>query len=113
MAKWYGLIGFAETVETEPGLWEEQITPKFYYGDVVRNTRRFQTTSGVNDDLNISNELSILSDPYMDKNFHSIRYVEFMGTKWKVTDVEVRFPRLTLTMGGVYNGDSSSASSKT
>lgn len=113
MAKWYGVIGFAETVETEPGLWEEQITPKFYYGDLRRNTRRLQTTSGVNDNLNINNELSILSDPYANKNFHSIRYVEFMGAKWKVTDVEVCFPRLNLTMGGVYNGESSPTSDAT
>lgn len=113
MAKWYGKIGFAETVETEPGIWEEQIVTKFYYGDLRRNTRRFQTTSGVNDDLNINNELSILSDPYVNKNFHLIRYVEFMGAKWKVTNVEVCFPRLNLTMGGAYNSESSTTSGKT
>lgn len=100
--KWYGEIGFAETVETRPGVWEEQITKHNYYGDVIRNTRRLQTAN-LNDDINVSNEISILADPYAYQNFHSIRYLEFMGSKWKVTNVEVQYPRLILSLGGVYN----------
>ena len=104
MAKWFGKIGYAETVETAPGVWKEQITVRDYYGDLTRNTRRLQSADKVNDDLNISNELSIVSDPYAIKNFHSMRYAEFMGAKWKVSDIEVQYPRLLLTLGGVYNG---------
>lgn len=100
--KWYGEIGFAETVETRPGVWEEQITKHNYYGDVIRNTRRLQTAN-LNDDINVSNEISVLADPYAYQNFHSIRYLEFMGSKWKVTNVEVQYPRLILSLGGVYN----------
>ena len=32
-----------------------------------------------------------------------MRYVEFMGAKWKISSVEVQYPRLILTVGGVYN----------
>ena len=103
MAKIYGVIGYAENVETEPGLWEEQINERPYYGDLVRNTRMIQS-SGVNDDINISNQISIVADPYANQNFHSMRYVSFQGTRWKVTNVDVQFPRLILTVGGVYNG---------
>ena len=103
MAKWFGKIGYAETVETAPGVWKEQITVRDYYGDLTRNTRRLRSADKVNDDLNISNELSIVSDPYAIKNFHSMRYAEFMGTKWKITNVEVQYPRLILTLGEVYN----------
>lgn len=103
MAKWFGKIGYAETVETAPGVWKEQITVRDYYGDLTRNTRRLQSADKVNDDLNIANELSIVSDPYAIKNFHSMRYAEFMGAKWKITDVEVLYPRLRLTLGGLYN----------
>lgn len=103
MAKWYGNIGFAETVETEPGLWEEQITARPYYGDLNRNNRRLQNSGAVNDDIEISNEISILADPYANEHFYSMRYVEFMGAKWKVTTVDVQFPRLILTLGGLYN----------
>ena len=104
MAKWYGIIGYAETVETVPGVWKEQITKRSYYGDLTRNSRRLQTADKLNDDININNELSIVSDPYAMNNFHSMRYAEFMGTKWKISNVEVRFPRLVLTLGGEYNG---------
>lgn len=103
MAKWYGKIGFVETLETDPGYWEEKITDHYYYGDVLRNSRRIQTSDGSNDNVNISNQFSIISDPYANENFHAIRYIEFMGTRWKVTDIEVQYPRLILTAGGVYN----------
>lgn len=104
MAKWYGVIGYAETVETKPGIWEEQITERDYYGDLFRNSRRLQSTDKVNDDINISNQLSIVADPYAINNFYSMRYAEFSGAKWKITDVEVQYPRLILTLGGVWNG---------
>lgn len=104
MAKFYGPVGYAETVETRPGVWEEKITERMYYGDLVRNSRRLQSSEYLNDDLTISNEISILADPYANQNFHAIKYVEFMGARWKVTNVEVQRPRLKLTIGGVYNG---------
>lgn len=103
MTKWYGEIGFAETVETKPGVWVEQITSRNYYGDTIRNSRRLQSANQLNDNINISNQISIVADPYANNNFHSMRYAEFMGTKWKISDVEVQYPRLILTLGGVYN----------
>ena len=104
MAKFYGVIGYAETSETKPGVWEEQITERSYYGDLTRNARRLQSTDQLNDDINIANEISIVADPYANDHFHAMRYVEFMGAKWKITNVEVKYPRLILTVGGVYNG---------
>ena len=103
MAKFYGNVGFADTVETEPGIWEENVIARPYYGDLSRNFRKLESSGGVNDDINVSNEISIVSDPYANLNFHAIRYIEFMGAKWKVTNVEVQYPRLILTIGGVYN----------
>lgn len=100
--KYYGKIGYAETVKTAPGVWQEQIVERDYFGDVTRNLRRLEGQD-VNEDLNVSNSISIVSDPYAVKNFHSIRYVTYMDTKWKVTSVEVQYPRLLLTIGGVYN----------
>ena len=105
MAKYYGVIGYAETVETAPGVYEEQITERNYYGELVRNASRFQVSDQVNDNVNIANEISVIADPFATQNFHAMRYVEFMGAKWKITNVEVRYPRLILTIGGVYNGD--------
>lgn len=109
MAKWFGQIGFSETVETSPGVWEEQITDRDYYGDVIRNNRRLQSTDKVNSDIEISNEISIVADPYAMDNFHSIRWAGWMNAKWKVTSVDVQYPRLTLSLGGVYNGNETGA----
>lgn len=105
MAKFYGAIGFADTTVTAPGVHTEKITEYNYYGDVIRNTRRLQSTEYVNDDVSISNEISIIADPFAYKNFHSMRYVEFMGAKWKVSNVRVQHPRLNLELGGLYNGN--------
>lgn len=104
MAKWCGKIGFsAGTKETAPSVYVEDIQEKSYIGDLIRSARRLQTTDKVNDDIDVSNEISIVADPYAMNNFHSIRYVTFMGTKWKVTSVDVQYPRLNLSLGGVYN----------
>lgn len=108
MAKFYGAIGYAETVETTPGKWEEQITERVYSGDLLRNNRSLQSTENLNDDLNVTNEISILSDPYANMNFYRMRYVDFMGAKWKIIKVDVQYPRLILTTGGVYNGEQAS-----
>ena len=104
MAKFFGAIGYAVTSETRPGIYEEQIIEREYFGDVNRNIRKLENSEHLNDDINISNEISIVSDPFANENFYSMRYAEFMGTKWKITSVEVKYPRLILTLGGVYNG---------
>lgn len=103
MPKWYGKIGYGVTEETSPGVWTEEIVERQYYGDIIRNLRRLETSDQVNDNVSVSNEISIVSDPYAFENFHSIRWIEFMGSKWKVTSVEVQHPRLLLSLGGVYN----------
>lgn len=105
MAKFYGEVGYAETVETAPGVFEaNHIVKHMYYGDVVRNTRRWERGESANDNLNVSNMISIVADAYAYNHFFAIRYVSWMGARWKVTDVEVQQPRLLLTIGGVYNG---------
>lgn len=104
MAKFYDRIGYAETLETKPGVWEEIITERPYYGDVTRNYRRLENGESVNDDVVINNTISIVADPYAYQHFLAMRYVRWMGVKWKVTNVEVQSPRLLLTIGGVYNG---------
>lgn len=104
MAKYYGNIGYIETVEVEPGRWEEQITERPYYGDITRNISRHQPSGGVNDDINVNNTISIIADPYANENFQYMRYAVFMGAKWKITNLEIKYPRIILTLGGVYNG---------
>jgi len=104
MAKFYGRIGYGISTLTRPGVWEEVITDKLYSGDVLRNSRKLVIASGtLNDNVNMSNEISIIADPFANENFQSIRYIEYISTLWKVLSVEVQYPRLILEMGGVYN----------
>lgn len=103
MAKFYGPVGYAQTAETKPGVLVEQITERIYFGDLIRNTRKLQSSETLNDDINVANEISIVADPFANENFHAMRYVGFMGTKWKITNVEVQYPRLILSIGGVYH----------
>jgi hypothetical protein len=104
MAKFYGEIGYGESVETAPGVWEDVVTEYSYYGDVLRNTRQLSTGETISSSITTNNSISIVADAYANEHFFAIRYIKWAGTLWTVTDVEVKSPRLILRMGGVYNG---------
>ena len=114
MSKWYGKIGYADTVETEPGLWEEQIIERDYYGDLIRNRWMQQTPSdGINDNIRIAIKLRIIAaDPYAMSHFSKMIYAEVSGVKWKITEVLPEFPSLTLTLGGVWNAETMAGSTE-
>lgn len=103
MGKFCGKIGFSKTIETSPGVWEEQITEHNCRGDITRSFRKNEQTGQLNDNISLSNELSIIADPFVTSCLGSIRYVTYMGVKWKVNSAEVQYPRLILSIGGVYN----------
>lgn len=102
--KYYGLIGYAQFVETAPGVQEEQITERTYCGDVIRRSSRTQNGNGLNDNLDVSNVMSIVADPYALEHLGYMRYITWMNSKWKISSVEYVYPRLNVTIGGVYNG---------
>lgn len=104
MAKFYGRVGYATSVETSPGVWEDVIVERLYFGDVIKNTRKLADGQYLNDDISVSNSISIVADAWANNHFFAIRYVEWAGTFWTVSDVEVRSPRLILQLGGIYNG---------
>lgn len=112
MSRYYGIVGYATSEEKvidgiSTGVWEDKIVEKPYYGDVLRNRSRWETNGRQNDDLNVSNRISILADQYAWDNFSKIKYAEFMGERWKVVNAEVERPRLVLSLGGVWNGKTS------
>lgn len=106
--RYFDSIGFCETEPEDENsdVWVANMTEKKYYGDVIRNSRRLQALeyTSTNDDVNISNQISLMADKFALEHFHEIRYAVFMGHKWKVSDIEFQGPRLLLTLGGVYNG---------
>ena len=103
MGRFYGAVGYAEQKEIRPGVWVPEITERNYYGDELRTQSRVRDGEGLNDNVVTDNRLSVVADPYAYQHFHKIRYVAWMGTKWKVSSVEVKRPRLILTLGGIYN----------
>lgn len=104
MARFSGLVGYGETVETAPDVWADRVVEFRYFGDVVRNTRTSQQGENLNNDISVGNSISIVADAYANDHFFAIRYVEWAGKLWHVTEVEVKAPRLLLRLGGVYNG---------
>jgi hypothetical protein len=104
MAKFFGVVGYAQSVEVRPGVWQDVITERKYYGDEVLPTRRLDEVEKVNFDISTNTSLSIMADAYANEHFFAIRYVEWMGACWVVTSVTPMRPRLLLRMGGVYNG---------
>lgn len=105
MAKWFGKIGYVmPPQETEPGVWSEtEIVEKDMYGDLITDRRRRQNTNEINDSITLANTLSVIADPFIEANCSYLAYVEIMGTKWKITDIDASTrPRLILTIGGVY-----------
>lgn len=107
MTKYYGSVGYCETTKTKSGVWKEEVVRKANYsGDVsTYHSRRWDRGEHLNDKLSVNATISIVADPYAFAHFHNIRFIEYMGTYWKVTNVEVRFPRLILSLGEVYNGE--------
>ena len=105
--KWFGQIGFeADSENTEPGIWEPTVVvERDYYGDILRNSKR-NDTSQIVTDFNISNQLSILSDPFVMQNLHKIIYVTIMGSKWKVNSAEIQYPRIVLDISDAYKEES-------
>ena len=106
MAKYFGKIGFGHTRE-EPagsGVWVDDISEYEYRGNIIKNSRKLQEGEKVNSDISVSNSISIVADAYAREHFFAIRYIEWAGTLWTVSDVEVQSPRLVLRLGGVYNG---------
>lgn len=110
--RFYGKIGFYEdSKENSIGVWSENINTRNYYGDILSDNRYWNQTETINDDLIIKNRLSILADSYAFKHFGAMRYVELYDQLWTIKNVEIKRPRIIITLGGVYNGPIGTSSS--
>lgn len=109
--RFYGSVGYAAIFE-EPegsGVWVDKMTERQYYGDVLQNRSSWRQGDGANDNLSIENRISIVADPYALSNFAKIKYIRWMNQVWKVSAVEVERPRLILTIGEEWNGETAEA----
>lgn len=103
MSKYHGKIGFACTEETSPGIYTETIIEKEASGDLVQIVGKISSSDTINNGMRLSSSISVIAEPYIKHNLKYIRYVTFMGEKWEVTDIKPSYPRLILTLGGLYN----------
>lgn len=93
------------TKESVPGVYEETIIEKNYYGDVLSYyIRSAENSENFNDDIRINNKISIICDSFAMDNFGYMKYLKWGNVSWKITNVEVVYPRLILTIGEIYNG---------
>lgn len=104
MPKCSGVIGYTLAVETQPGVWTEDVTEKKYYGDIVRDNRKIVDQGVINNGITISNNISIVSNKFMLENMAFMTYITFMGSKWRISSVDIKPPRIIITIGGLYNG---------
>lgn len=102
MARWAGVIGFAKDTEVEPGVWEETIEERKYKGDAIKMRLLSNLGTNINPQVNVSNQISFIADPYALQNFSCIRYISFMGQLWNVNDITIDERRLIATIGGAY-----------
>jgi hypothetical protein len=105
MAKCYCEIGYGIDTEVTPGVYKKLLTKKMYYAEILRNNRNLNSSDTVNDGINISNSFSIVADPFATDNIYNMLYIVYMGVKWKISTVDIQYPRLILNVGGVYNGE--------
>ena len=103
MAKWSGRIGFVVESEDDYGVVTTNDVERYYVGDLLKNYRRFNDGISINERVSIGNTISVISDPYLADNLQNIRYIFYMGVKWKVESVEIQYPRIILTLGGEYS----------
>ena len=103
--KYSGKIGFEVTVNDGDGVWKPIITDKPYTGDVLRLIRNKDSGDHIIDGLKLNSQFSILMDPFFQDHFSSVKYIEYMGTKWSIESIEPNYPRVLITPGGIYHGD--------
>lgn len=103
MARFAGLVGYVTQEETAPGVWSSVESSKKMRGDVIRQSSS-QNGDKVNNDITLSHRVSLLGDAYAFGNYYNIKWIEVDGAKWEVTSVEVKRPRLTVSLGGLWNG---------
>lgn len=106
MAKFHGMIGYVVEPTVTGGVVTENVMERKAYGDFEDIGRRLDNSDAINDTVVVTNRISIVADAYARAHVFAMRYVVWQGSKWRIASVTANYPRLILTLGGVYNGES-------
>jgi len=110
MTKFAGLVGYVTQEETVPGVWAPVETSIMMRGDIISqsytngNGSRISDTGKVNDDITLNHRVSLLGDAYAFDNYFDLKWIQIGGRKLEISSIELRRPRLTVSIGGLWNG---------
>lgn len=104
MGRFCGKIGFAETVEQSPGVYVPKVTERTYHGDILaRRVRSEESSESTNTNFVLNNDISIVADKFAKEHLGFMQYVVLSGLKWTITSATIEYPRIKLTIGGMYH----------
>lgn len=105
MAKFRGTIGFViDDVEVSPGIYKTEIIERTYTGDIYRDSKRMtDSSSTTNQSVSLSISFNFLTDNFAIDYLYAMSYLIFRGKKWSISTLELKYPRMEITLGGLYN----------
>lgn len=104
MARFSGKIGFSVERETSPGVYMPETTERTYRGDLISwRVRLDASNDSTNKNLTLNNDISIIADKFAKENIGYMVYVVLYGAKWQILSATIDYPRIQLTIGGMYN----------
>lgn len=107
MAKYSGKLGLVyPDAETAPGIWApEKVEEVSVKGDTLNLSKSYSPSSqSINDDLTLSKRVSIIASSDLIADTASMRYLTYLGQRWKIVEIDFQRPRLIFTLGGIWNG---------
>lgn len=102
--KYSGKVGYAVQTETAPGVWTKEIKEVHMYGDTLSYGAQPVSSDKVNQDVALSNEISLMGNPIIFENLSTLEYLILSGIKWEITSINLDPPRIKVALGGVWNG---------
>jgi len=101
-------VGFQHFRETAHSVYRDDQVVRSYPAFVNRVMVRpvVQDDSSV-EDVQLSNQVSFLTDWYSTKYIDNIRFVKWRGNRFRVRSVTWQYPRIVLEIGAPYPNDES------
>ena len=103
MPKWYGRIGFSTDSDQGFGIFEKTSEARPYYGDIIHSRPGWTAVSdSTNEKMTVNSRISVVADDFALQNTYRMTWIEYLGTKWYISSVELAFPRIIVDIGNVY-----------
>ena len=102
--KFSGMVGYKVQEEVAPGIWQNRIVERKAIGDVIQTAWHSQAAaSTINDNAKLNVQIEIVADAYAWAHYGDIVYVTYENSKWNVSAIQIRRPRIILNFGSLYS----------